>query len=81
VVTEPGLASAHEIPVGWGWLVRRDDTLVLETKPVLTVCTVETRLLLLERIAQAGTRLLNLAGAQELPQSGAAPAAPPTPDS
>lgn len=59
VVTEPGIAHAHEIPVGWGWLVRRDDTLILEARPVLTPCTVETRLLLLERIAQAGTRLLN----------------------
>jgi hypothetical protein len=67
VVTEPGIAHAHEIPVGWGWLVRREDALVLETKPVLTACTVETRLLLLERIAQAGTRLLNLSsGTQEI---------------
>ncbi|HWA09726.1 MAG TPA: hypothetical protein VG838_09775 [Opitutaceae bacterium] len=57
VVTEPGIAEPHEIPVGWGWLVRADDRLVLRVKPVLTECPVEARLALLERIARAGTRL------------------------
>jgi len=56
VVTEDQIAESHEIPVGWGWLVRRGEELELVVKPVLTECPLKTRILVLERIARAGTR-------------------------
>lgn len=56
VVTEDQIAEPHEIPVGWGWLRRNGEQLELVVKPVLTDCPLETRILVLERIARAGTR-------------------------
>ena len=61
LVTEDGLAAEHEIPVGWGWLVRAGDALELRAKPVLTPCGAATRIAVLERIARAGTRLVTRA--------------------
>jgi len=59
LVTEDGIAESHEIPVGWGWLVRAGDALEPRLRPVLTDCDAATRTAVLERIARAGTRLLN----------------------
>lgn len=59
LVVEDGILAAHEAPVGWGLLVHRQGTLVLERKPVWQETGERERLVLLERIAAAGTRLLN----------------------
>jgi len=48
-----------EVPVGWGLLVVSDGGPVLRCKPVWQENTPEDRLALLQRIAAAGTRLLN----------------------
>ncbi len=56
VVTEDEIAEPHEIPVGWGWLRRKEEQLELVAKPVLTECRLETRIQVLERIARAGTK-------------------------
>lgn len=61
LVAEEGLVAGHEVPVGWGWLVRVGDTLELRAKPVLTASDAATRIAALERIARAGTRRLNSA--------------------
>jgi hypothetical protein len=61
VVTEDEIAEPHEIPVGWGWLRRKGEQLELAAKPVLTECRLETRILVLERIAHAGTKLFRRA--------------------
>ncbi len=61
LVTEPGIAEEHEIPVGWGWLERAGERLDLRVRPVRTDCDAATRVAALERIARAGTRLLGAA--------------------
>ncbi len=48
-----------EIPVGWGALVESDGALTLMRKPVWQETAVENRILLLQRIAMAGTRAFN----------------------
>ncbi|ATC62933.1 hypothetical protein CMV30_02570 [Nibricoccus aquaticus] len=57
LVTEPGIVEAHEVPVGWGWLVREDDALVLRQPPVRYRTTAELRGRWLEAVALAGTRI------------------------
>lgn len=82
LVVEDGIIGCHELPVGWGLLVRRksarssgngrcDDTgagtggnnlvdrLELVCKPAWQETSDTTRLALLQRIATAGTRLVN----------------------
>ena len=59
LVVEDGTLAAHESPVGWGLLVHRQVKLVLECKPAWQEVGERERLVLLERIAAAGTRLLN----------------------
>lgn len=59
LVVEEGILNCHELPLGWGLLVRRDDSLVLECKPVWQEVDATTRIRLLQRIALAGTRMLN----------------------
>lgn len=48
-----------EIPVGWGALVESDSGLTLARKPTYQENSPEIRLRLLQRIAAAGTRVLN----------------------
>jgi hypothetical protein len=55
LVTENGIIRAHEIPVGWGWLVRDGGGLMLSRPPVRHRTPFETRLQWLENIAAAGT--------------------------
>jgi hypothetical protein len=56
LVAEEGLFAPHEIPAGWGLLVRRDASLELAVKPCLRDTTAEERVALLERIAAAAAR-------------------------
>src|SRR5207247_892957 len=48
-----------EIPAGWGALVESDGVLTLVRKPIWHETTTEDRVRLLQRIAIAGTRVLN----------------------
>lgn len=48
-----------EIPVGWGALVESNGGLILKRKPTWHDTTAEDRIGLLQRIAIAGTRVLN----------------------
>ena len=48
-----------EIPIGWGALVESDGELAVVRRPVRQENSPETRLHLLQRIAAAGTRILN----------------------
>ena len=59
LVVENGVLEAHEAMAGWGLLVRRDDRLVLERKPIRQDVAERKRLILLQRIASAGTRKLH----------------------
>ncbi len=59
LVVEPGLFAAGEVPLGWGLLVREEDRLSVRQRPTLIDSGERTRLALLHRIAQAGTRALN----------------------
>ena len=56
LVAEPGIVERHELPDGWGLLVRREEALELEHQPCLNETTAEERVALLERIAAAGSR-------------------------
>ncbi|MDQ3313658.1 MAG: hypothetical protein M3505_03345 [Verrucomicrobiota bacterium] len=53
------LYSEAEIPAGWGALVEADGSLQLCQKPAWHDNSAESRLRFLQRIASAGTRLLN----------------------
>lgn len=48
-----------ETPLGWGLLVEQPDGLLLQRRPAWHDCAAAARLRLLQRIAAAGTRLLN----------------------
>ena len=54
LVTEPGIVERHEVPNGWGWLVREDEGLSVMTLPIRHAVATERRLVWLERIAAAG---------------------------
>lgn len=56
LVVEPGLFRDHELPIGWGVLLRRSDTLELRERPHFHVIEETPRLALLHRIARAATR-------------------------
>jgi hypothetical protein len=56
LVTESEVLAEHEIPVGWGWLVRVDQAIELRRAPTRMEITLEQRLGWLEQIARAGTR-------------------------
>jgi hypothetical protein len=56
LVAEDGIFARDEVPAGWGLLVRRGDTLVLERKPVRLEPVAGSRVALLERIALAATK-------------------------
>jgi hypothetical protein len=51
LVAEENLIEFHEIPMGWGLLIRRDDGLELVTKPVWQTIGVEEQLVFLQRIS------------------------------
>ena len=51
VVESADLAAAHEIPAGWGCLVRRDATLACVRPPVRHEVSLAARIALLERLA------------------------------
>ena len=59
VVAEDGIFKPHEIPVGWGLLVREGEELTLRAKPIWQDLEDHERLGLLHRIAAAGVRTLN----------------------
>lgn len=59
LVAEEGICAEHELPLGWGLLVRCGETLCLERKPVWQQTSAAARLALLQRIALCGTRALN----------------------
>jgi hypothetical protein len=53
------LFEEREIPVGWGVLVESDGAISLARKPARFENAPENRLRFLQRIAAAGTRVLN----------------------
>ncbi len=59
LVVEPGLVEPHEIPVGWGLLVRTGPRLELRIRPEWRDVDEAARLTFLHRIAAAGTRATN----------------------
>ena len=59
VVAEEGVAKAHELPHGWGLLVRQTDALAVAVEPVWQDATEEARMGVFLRIALSGTRLVN----------------------
>jgi hypothetical protein len=59
LVVPNGLFREPEIPFGWGALIEAEGELVLARKPLWHEVTSANRLKLLERIAAAGTRILN----------------------
>jgi hypothetical protein len=61
VVSEPELFRLHELPAGWGLLLRTGDTLETVVRPVFHDVDESQRLTLLHRIALAGTRAVNTA--------------------
>jgi hypothetical protein len=53
LVTEDKVLEPHELPEGWGWLVRKGEALELAQRPCLRDTTPEERVALLERITAA----------------------------
>lgn len=56
LVADDEIVCAHEVPDGWGLLVREGDALELRVKPCLNETRVEDRIGFLERIAAAAAR-------------------------
>ncbi len=59
VVAEAGVVHPHELPDGWGLLVREAASLAVAVRPLWHEVAERQRLLLLERIAMAGTRAVH----------------------
>ena len=59
LVVEPGVVETHEIPVGWGMLVRESQRLELRVRPEWRDVDEATRLTFLHRIAAAGSKATN----------------------
>lgn len=57
VVAEEGILLTHEVPDGWGLLVRRGEALEPMLRPCLNPTTAEERVALVERIAAVGDGL------------------------
>lgn len=51
LVAEEGLIQPHEVPSGWGLLIRREQSLELIAKPTWQAIGVEQQLVFLQRIA------------------------------
>jgi hypothetical protein len=56
LVTEDAVLDPHELPDGWGWLVRRGEELELRARPCLRETTPAERVALVERIAAVAAR-------------------------
>jgi len=56
LVVDEGLCAPHELPDGWGLLVRRGDVLELVVRPCLRDTTPAERVALVERIAAVAAR-------------------------
>ena len=56
LVTEAGIMTENEVPLGWGWLVHEGDALICKAKPVRLSITPQQTLRWFEAIAVAGTR-------------------------
>ncbi len=56
LVTEPSIMERHEVPNGWGWLVRDGEHLTVAVPPVRHELAAERRLDWLQALAKAGTR-------------------------
>jgi len=50
LVAEPGLLGGQEVPVGWGLLVRRGNSLELVVKPVWQAIGIEEQAVFLPRM-------------------------------
>lgn len=74
IVTEPGIAEPHEIPVGWGHLVHTGGSLALQQAPVMQATGSKAQHVFLQRIALAGT-----CASQRFPESMAPGTPPPFP--
>jgi hypothetical protein len=61
IVAEQAALDAHELPAGWGLLLREGDTLHLAIKPIWREVGDEHRFALFQRIALAATRAVNSA--------------------
>jgi hypothetical protein len=59
VIAEEEVAKPHELPYGWGLLIRRGDELAVLAEPTWQDATEEARMNLLHRIAMAGARAVN----------------------
>lgn len=59
LVVEPSLVQKHEIPVGWGLLLRAGQRLELMVRPEWRDVVEATRLTFLHRLAVAGTKATN----------------------
>ena len=67
LVVEPHLVEAHEIPLGWGLLVRAGERLELSVRPEWREVDECRRLTFLHRLAVAGTRATNRAAGVDYP--------------
>jgi hypothetical protein len=61
VIAEAGVAKPHEVPHGWGLLVRGEDGLAVVVEPTWHDVEEEARVALLLQIATAGTKAVNQA--------------------
>src|SRR5215831_1414868 len=59
IVVPEQLFRESEVPVGWGTLNESNQTLALARRPIWQEATPDNRIRLLQRIAIAGTRVLN----------------------
>lgn len=57
LVLEQGIIKAHEVPLGWGLLIRRnEDSLELVEAPALQAISIPMQVFFLQRMAAAGSR-------------------------
>ena len=71
VVAEANVAAEHELPAGWGLLVRSGDDLELRSPAVWQEIAADASLRLVMRIAMSGTRAIHRALAIPSRQDGA----------
>jgi hypothetical protein len=59
VVADPGVMALHQLPSGWGLLLREGAALQVAAKPLLHEVAESERLALFHRIARAASRAVN----------------------